>query len=97
MHAAFDDHPIVAEVRGQGLVAAVEFAAQREPLQLFEPLGSIATRIDAACLEHGVITRVLPESDTLSFSPPFVITEAEIDEIVGVVREAADVVAAELV
>jgi L-2,4-diaminobutyrate transaminase len=96
LHAAFDDHPIVAEVRGQGLVAAVEFAAQREPLQLFEPLGSIATRIDAACLEHGVITRVLPESDTLSFSPPFVITEAEIDEIVGVVREAADVVAAEL-
>lgn len=97
MHAAFDDHPLVAEVRGRGLVAAVEFAAQREPLKLFEPLGSIATRIDAACLENGVITRVLPESDTLSFSPPFVITEAEIDEIVNVVREAADVVAAELV
>lgn len=97
MHAAFDDHPLVAEVRGRGLVAAVEFAAKREPLQLFDPLGSVATRIDAACLENGVITRVLPESDTLSFSPPFVITEAEIDEIVNVVREAADVVAAELV
>jgi L-2,4-diaminobutyrate transaminase len=41
-----------------------------------------------------VITRALPDSDTISFSPPFVITEAEIDEVVGVAREAADVVAA---
>jgi L-2,4-diaminobutyrate transaminase len=97
MHAAFDGHPLVGEVRGRGLLCAVEFVAEREPLKLFDPLGSIAARIDAACLENGVITRVLPESDTLSFSPPFVITEAEIDEVVNVVREAADVVAAELV
>jgi L-2,4-diaminobutyrate transaminase len=97
MHAAFDGHPIVAEVRGRGLLCAVEFAAQREPLELFDPVGSIAARIEAACLERGVISRVLPESDTLSFSPPFVITEDEIDEVVGVVREAADIVATELV
>ncbi len=44
-----------------------------------------------------MITRALPDSDTISFSPPFVITEAEIDEIVAVAREAADVVAAEIV
>ena len=37
-----------------------------------------------------MITRALPEADSISFSPPFVVTEAEIDEIVGVAREAAD-------
>jgi L-2,4-diaminobutyrate transaminase len=97
MRAAFDGHPLLGEIRGQGLLCAVEFVAQREPLELFDPVGSIAARIEAACLERGVISRVLPESDTLSFSPPFVITEDEIDEVVGVVREAADIVATELV
>ena len=43
-----------------------------------------------------MITRALPDADTISFSPPFVITEAEIDEIVAVAREAVDVVAAEI-
>ncbi len=96
LRAAFDDHPLVGEVRGRGLIAAVEFTAGTSPTKLFDPLGSVATKVDAYCLEHGVITRVLPESDTVSFSPPFVITEAEIDEIVGVVREAADIVAGEV-
>jgi L-2,4-diaminobutyrate transaminase len=94
LHAAFDGHPLVGEVRGRGLIAAVEFAAGTEPTRLFDPIGKIAARVDAECLERGVITRALPDSDTISFSPPFVITEAEIDEVVAVAREAADVVAA---
>jgi L-2,4-diaminobutyrate transaminase len=96
LRAAFDSHPLVGEVRGLGLIAAVEFVAERTPTRLFEPLGQISARVDAACLERGVITRALPDSDTISFSPPFVITESEIDEIVEVAREATDVVAAEL-
>jgi L-2,4-diaminobutyrate transaminase len=91
---AFAGHPLVGEVRGIGLVAAVEFVAEREPPRRFDPVGSVAAPITAECLERGVITRALPDSDTISFSPPFVITEAEIDEVVGVAREAADVVAA---
>ncbi|MCL2417700.1 MAG: aminotransferase [Conexibacteraceae bacterium] len=96
LRAAFEGHPLVGEVRGDGLIASVEFVAQRSPTRLFEPLGQVSARIDAACLERGVITRALPESDTISFSPPLVISEAEIDEIVAVARDAADVVAAEL-
>ena len=96
LRAAFDRHPLVGEVRGLGLIASVEFVAERAPTKLFEPLGRVAARVDAGCLERGVITRALPESDTISFCPPFVITETEIDEIVDVAREAADVVAAEL-
>ena len=48
------------------------------------------------CLERGLISRALPESDTIAFSPPFVVTESEIDEVVAVAREAADIVAAEI-
>jgi L-2,4-diaminobutyrate transaminase len=87
---------MVGEVRGRGLIAAVEFVAGTEPTRLLQPLGKVAARVDAECLDRGVITRALPDSDTISFSPPFVITESEIDEIVAVAREAADVVAAEI-
>ena len=43
-----------------------------------------------------MITRALPAADTISFSPPFVITEDELDEMVGRRARAVDEVAAEL-
>lgn len=94
LHEAFDDHPLVGEVRGRGLVAAVEFVAGQDPPQRFDPLGSAAAAVTAECLDRGVITRALPAGDSISFSPPFVVTEQEIDEIVAVTKEAVDVVAA---
>ena len=93
---AFGDHPLVGEVRGIGLVAAVEFVAAKNPPAKFETTGAVAAKVTKACLERGVITRALPEGDSISFSPPFVITEAEIDEVVRVTREAADLVADEV-
>ena len=49
-----------------------------------------------ACLGHGLITRALPTADTISFAPPFVITEEEVAELVRIARLAADEVAGEL-
>jgi L-2,4-diaminobutyrate transaminase len=91
---AFAGHPLVGEVRGLGLVAAVEFVAPGGGR--FEVPGKVAAAVTRECLERGVITRALPEGDSISFSPPFVITEAEIDTVVAVAREAADVVAGEV-
>ena len=48
------------------------------------------------CLELGLISRALPLSDTIAFSPPFVVTEAELDEMVSIARRAVDDVASEL-
>jgi L-2,4-diaminobutyrate transaminase len=90
---ALAGHPLVGEVRGIGLIAAVELVADRDPMTKFDPPGSMATRVALACLERGVITRALPEGDSISFSPPFVISEAEIDEVVRVTGEAIDEVA----
>jgi L-2,4-diaminobutyrate transaminase len=94
---AFVGHPLVGEVRGIDLIAAVEFTAATDPPKHFDPVGSIAARVTAECLERGVITRALPEADTIAFSPPLVVTEDEVDRMVAVAREAADVVAAEIV
>jgi L-2,4-diaminobutyrate transaminase len=91
---AFSGHPLVGEVRGLGLVAAVEFVAPGGAR--FEVPGKVAAAVTRECLERGVITRALPEGDSISFSPPFVMTEAEIDEVVTVVRAAADDVADEV-
>jgi L-2,4-diaminobutyrate transaminase len=96
LHAAFDDHPLVAEVRGHGLLGAVEFAASTDPLRPFEPQGKFSAAVVARTRELGVISRALPSADSMSFSPPFVVTEEEIDAIVGAARQALDEVAAEL-
>lgn len=96
LHDSFDDHPLVGEVRGAGLIAAVEFVAAREPLRAFEPALKVGARVTRCCLEHGVITRALPMADTIAFSPPFVTTEEQIDRMVSTARLALDEVAAEL-
>jgi L-2,4-diaminobutyrate transaminase len=96
LHQAFDDHPLVGEVRGVGLIGAVEFVAERDPPRPFDRALGVGARVTRKCLERGVITRALPDSDTIAFSPPFVVSEAEIDEMVAQARDAADEVAAEL-
>jgi L-2,4-diaminobutyrate transaminase len=96
LQAAFDGHPLVAEVRGHGLLGAVEFAASTDPLRPFEPQGKFSAAVVARTRELGVISRALPSADSMSFSPPFVVTEEEIDRIVGAARQALDEVAAEL-
>ena len=47
-------------------------------------------------MELGVITRALPAADTIAFSPPFIVTESEIETMVSVTRQAADEIAVEL-
>ena len=96
LHEAFDDHPLVGEVRGTALIGALEFVAGKDPADAVRPLPKVAARVTRRCLELGVITRALPAADTISFSPPFVITEDEVGELVRITRQAVDDVAAEL-
>ncbi|MDB5523951.1 MAG: hypothetical protein JWM58_1714 [Rhizobium sp.] len=97
LQAAFADHPLVGEIRGQSLVAAVEFVAAKNPMTKFDPTLKIAARIVKQARDRGIITRALPHADTISFSPPFIISEAEIDEMVSKTRAAVDATMDELV
>ena len=96
LRETFDDHPLVGEVRGTVLIAALEFVASKDPAERFDPALKVAARITRRCLELGLITRALPAADTISFSPPFVISEDEVGELVRISRQAVDDVAAEL-
>ncbi len=95
LYAEFDGHPLVGEVRGYGLLGAVEFVRSVDPLTAFDPADKFSAAIVARCRELGVLTRALPASDSISFSPPFVVTEAEVDRMVSVARQALDDVAAQ--
>lgn len=95
LHDAFADHPNVGEIRGRGLMAAVEFVDSREPLRPFAPQGAFAAAVTRGALAEGVITRALPAADTVSFSPPFVTTPDELSRMVAGVRRGLDSAVAE--
>ncbi|THG40258.1 aminotransferase class III-fold pyridoxal phosphate-dependent enzyme [Sphingomonas olei] len=98
LRAAFADHPLVGEVRGQALIGAVEFVKEVRDTGpvAFDPALKVAARIVKGALDRGVIGRALPSADTVAFSPPFVIQREEIDRSVAAFRDAADQVLAEL-
>ena len=75
----FTDHELVGEVRGVGLIAAVELVANKTTKQPFDPKATVGAYMQMRCREHGLITR--PIGDSLAFCPPLIITEAEIDEM----------------
>jgi L-2,4-diaminobutyrate transaminase len=87
---------MVGEIRGLGLIAAVEFVAERRPARAFDPALKVGARVAKAAMARGLITRALPNSDTIAFSPPLTISDEEIATMVQRAREAADAVADDL-
>lgn len=96
LQQAFADHPLIGEVRGRGLIGAIELVADRDEPRAFDPSLKVAARVVAAAREAGVISRALPASDSLAFSPPFVISEAQLKNMVDVVADAVNQVGDEL-
>lgn len=78
----FEPLEIVGEVRGVGLLAAVEFVAERQRKRRFDAALKIGARISKAARDRGLIARAMPHGDILGFAPPLIVSEAEIDEIV---------------
>jgi L-2,4-diaminobutyrate transaminase len=81
-------HPNLAEVRGIGLLAAVEFMADPAALRGFDPGMTVAAKITAAMLRRGVMARALPEGDIVGFAPPLCISIDEIAMIAEALRQA---------
>lgn len=88
----FANHPQVAEVRGEGMLAAIEFAASKSPLTLYEPGKKIGPAVATALLKHNIIARAMPQGDILGFAPPLSITTEEVDIVLdGVSKAIAEV------
>ncbi len=74
------DHPLVGDVRGLGLLMAVELVADRETKAAFPREAKIPARLNEKFREHGLIFRI--NSEILNIGPPLCITREEVDDIV---------------
>jgi L-2,4-diaminobutyrate transaminase len=92
MREALGDHPGVGDIRGEGLLLAVELVKDRDGPVLHEPGERIGARVTAELLERGVIARAMPQGDIVGFAPPLCLTAAEAEIIVAATAEAVETV-----
>lgn len=76
------DNPFVGDVRGVGLMVAVEFVADKTKRRFFDPQTQPHRVVARQVLEECMLVRALPYGEVVSFSPPLCITRNEIDEVV---------------
>ena len=84
----FRNHPLVGEVRGIGLIAGVEIVADKAARTPFDPKLAIGSHVARFAQEHGLIVRAM--GDSIGFSPPLIITSAELDDLVTRFGKALD-------
>ncbi|WP_274630101.1 aspartate aminotransferase family protein [Arvimicrobium flavum] len=89
---ALSSHPNVGEVRGDGLLAAVEFVEDKDDRKFFDPAQKFGPQVAAALLERGVIGRAMPQGDILGFAPPLCLTKEEADVVVAATADAVNAV-----
>jgi len=86
--AEFADHPLVGEVRGSGLIGALELVANKETGQPFVG-GAVGGYAQKAAQDNGVLLRTVAGS-SLAFCPPLIINEAQIDQLIDATGRALD-------
>jgi L-2,4-diaminobutyrate transaminase len=96
LRATVGDHEHVGDVRGEGLVIAVEFVADRGTRRPFAAGANPHRIVAAKALEHDLMVRPLPFLEVIPFSPPLCITAAECDEAVDRFARALDQATPEL-
>lgn len=88
LDAAFGQHPHIGDIRGRGLFQGVEIVADRETKAPFDASRKIAARIKSAAFEAGLICYPMSgtidgrQGDHVLLAPPFIISDAQIDELV---------------
>ena len=96
LREALAKHPHVGEIRGEGMICAVEFVADRESRRFHDPDDKVGPRIAAALLEQdNIIARAMPQGDILGFAPPFCLSHDEADQIVEATVRAVTTVLGE--
>ncbi|EAR59977.1 aminotransferase [Neptuniibacter caesariensis] len=84
----FADHPLVGEIRGEGMIAAIEMVANKATGKAFEG-GAVGGFAMQACQNHGMITRAVAGS-SLAFCPPLIINKDQVDEMIEKLSKGLD-------
>ena len=88
------DHPLVGEVRGVGMLGAIELVKNKATRERYPSESGAGMVCRGHCFANGLIMRAV--GDTMIISPPLVISKAEIDELVDKARKCLDLTAEEL-
>jgi adenosylmethionine-8-amino-7-oxononanoate aminotransferase len=92
----FGAHPHVGDIRGRGLLLALEFVADRATKQPFDPALKLHARIKRAAMTEGLMTYPMGgtldglHGDHLMLAPPFIVDETHVEMIVERLGRAVD-------
>ena len=85
---AFRDHPIVGEVRGVGLIGALQLVKDKANRTSFIAEDGVGAVVQEAARKAGVILRVVPEA--VQLCPPLIISPSEVDELFDALKVGLD-------
>jgi len=88
MRDAVGHHKHVGDVRGEGMICAVELVDDKDNRVFFDPSKKIGPSIAAALLKRGVIARAMPQGDIIGFAPPLCLSREEADTVVSAMADA---------
>ncbi|WP_133487668.1 aspartate aminotransferase family protein [Aliiroseovarius marinus] len=89
LHAEFGQHPHIGDIRGRGMFRGLEIVADRDSKAPFDPSRGIAGRLKKQAFKNGLICYPMSgtidgqHGDHVLLAPPFIISDEQIDELVG--------------
>ncbi len=87
---ALGGHPNVGEVRGLGMMCAIEYVKDRATKELFDPSEGIGAKINAQTIERGLFSRI--RTDAFFLAPPIVTDNDTIDRMIEITAESTKAV-----
>jgi len=94
VHEVFADHPLIGEVRGIGMLAAMELVEDKRERRSFPRARNVGTICRDHCFANGLVMRAI--RDTMVLAPPLIITQAEVEKLLAKARHCIDLTARDL-
>ena len=86
LRARLEDHPHVGEIRGKGLMCAIELVQDRRTKAEFAAAEQVGARVNAEAMTRGLLTR--RRADILMLAPPLVATSGELDQMADILADS---------
>lgn len=86
--ARLSDHPLIGEIRGEGLIAAIELVTDKNNKTALEPIGKLGAIMAAELQKNGVIVRAM--LDAIALCPPMIINEKQVNELLSKIAISLD-------